>query len=1096
MSDYIYGSSLRAAKSKANYLFEGDFRRRPNQNLSGASRSLARGELLHQAVLQRQNREDVRQKEQASLKIQSVWRGYRCRTVLADKMRRLFDSKFSTNLCAHDLDLLSRQFIIFYHSKKDDKRFSMLIRYIVKNIGLIVTLKAKNQDIWLYRIISLLKIDLDCIRKNPSSLDSGYIEFIELFTRLGDILCNDEAYLVWTALVRHGFFSTIRHYLDSNSELITDSRCTTIHNLISSPLETYNEEFTYKFFVQFLHGPMQPAIYNNFYPRILETKVPGLKPDFVLKSFKQFTAADKFNRIDARDGTIGSESSIWVCFSFVKAIVSRTNELVDEDKADFLCLLASLLGSAEHITNLSLKQTALSEESESHDDHLETSEASIRSTDFQELNSVIDLTINCVNDPALIHCIKPVIVNSELKPKVQRAIVQICNLMLDREYFAIYNRRLLQLVAFNRDFLRSLWKCILTSNNVTLYGTSTPIYQQLTQGVNITPESWRLILPPLKLLCSLCKYLLPTLDDEEFYTSEQSKIFSSDDNLISNPEDQAKLIDTRSGTSNNYFMDKELIGISAILRDMCVGLIEILYQDNRYTLNYRSSISSRNNFGPDDDKSKLLNFEIKNCFKALVRLLCQLHSRDSRKQFCPDGHWICGSLMIPANKAIDFQLVTSQQGRLLSHMTRDDDKADRLSTITTSETKIVLILQEIPFVISFYDRVQIFQQLLLKEKMKHQSEGYHFGLLGTAIQVQIRRNYIYEDAFEKLSPKKEPNMKLPLKVSLINAVGADEAGIDGGGVSKEFLGELLKAGFDPMRGFFKSTKDQLLYPNPSANVIFANLPEGFEVHYEFLGRILGKAIFEKIMVELPLATFFMAKLLARRHSSDVDIHNLASLDPVLYKNLVYLKNYKGDVADLNLDFTISNNDLDEHEVIELKPGGSKIPVTRENRIEYVHLVADYRLNKQIRTQCAAFKRGLCQIIDLDWLRMFDPRELQILISGAPTDIDISDWRRHTLYSNGYSDNSEAVVNFWRVVDKFDENQKRKLLKFATSCSLPPLLGFKDLIPQFTIAPSEETRLPTASTCMNLLKLPDCEDESTIRDKLLYAIESNSGFELS
>jgi ubiquitin-protein ligase E3 C len=260
--------------------------------------------------------------------------------------------------------------------------------------------------------------------------------------------------------------------------------------------------------------------------------------------------------------------------------------------------------------------------------------------------------------------------------------------------------------------------------------------------------------------------------------------------------------------------------------------------------------------------------------------------------------------------------------------------------------------------------------------------------------------------------------------------------------------------------------------------------------------MLGKAIFEKIMVELPMASFFLAKLLAVKHSSDVDLHNLESLDPVLYKNLVYLKNYKGDVADLNLDFTISNNELDEHEVVELKPGGSKIPVTRENKIEYVHLVADYRLNKQIRLQCAAFKRGLAQLVDLDWLRMFDPRELQILISGAPTKIDVADWRRHTIYGNGYSDTSEAVNTFWNVVGKFDENQKRKLLKFATSCSLPPLLGFKDLVPQFAIAPAEEERLPTASTCMNLLKLPQCGDEQTMRSKLLYAIESNSGFELS
>ncbi len=41
-----------------------------------------------------------------------------------------------------------------------------------------------------------------------------------------------------------------------------------------------------------------------------------------------------------------------------------------------------------------------------------------------------------------------------------------------------------------------------------------------------------------------------------------------------------------------------------------------------------------------------------------------------------------------------------------------------------------------------------------------------------------------------------------------------------------------------------------------------------------------------------------------------------------------------------------------------------------------------------------------------------------------------------------------------------------------------------------------TRLPSASTCSNLLKLPNYRRASTMREKLLYAINSNAGFELS
>lgn len=1109
MSDYIYGSSLRAAKSKANYLFEGDFRRRPNQNLSGASRSLARGELLQQAAEQRQSREDVRRREQATLKIQSVWRGHRSRESTSRLMRQQFDSKIgcldphdnSCTLNEHDYNLLTRQFIICYHSNQDEARLNSFIGFTLAHKDMVMRLKSRQPDIWLYRFTNLLKMDLNVLRKNSSHLDMKYIMFLENFTRRDEILSSTEASSVWKFLVKHGFYSSMRHLLDTNPKFNSgtyddnDPLVKTLSELTRRSLDTDITENTYLFFNQFLHGPLSHIIEQYFYPEFLKLKPVGLNPKCILRSFKESKLNTKCIGMSKSIMGSGSDTvdecrtSIWTCYSFVKAIHSCSSELDENDKVDYLCILAILLEPADYITTLSMMQAAASEDVDQVDGKLYDIDTSARLSNFYtDLNSVISKLIRLINDSPHINCLRPLIFDSEIKPKVRKAITQVCNLMLDHETLAIFHCRLLHLVAFNREFLRSLWKNILTTTSTTLFGTSTPIYLQLIQGNNISYESWKSILPQLKLLCSLYKYLLPTLDDEEFYTRNENEVFSA--GPTSTKSSSQELMNEDKNYSNSYFMDKELVNLCAILRDLCVGFIEILYQDNRYLPNNR--ISGRFDNGFSDDRTRLLTFETKTCFKALVRLVCQLHAIDSRKQFCPDGHWICSSLMVPANKAIDFHLVTSQQGRLLTQMTKDDERTNS----TPSEIKTVLILQEIPFVISFHDRVQIFHQLLRKEKMIHQSEGYHFGLPGTAIQLQVRRNYIYEDSFEKLSPSNEPNMKLPLKVSLINAVGANEAGIDGGGLSKEFLSELLRAGFDPMRGFFKSTRDQLLYPNPSANVIFSSLPEGFELHYEFLGRILGKAIFEKIMVELPLASFFLAKLLAREHSSDVDLHNLASLDPMLYKNLVYLKNYKGDVADLNLDFTISNNDLDEHEVVELKPNGSKIPVTRENKIEYVHLVADYRLNKQIRIQCAAFKRGLSQLIDLDWLRMFDPRELQILISGTPTDIDTSDWRRNTLYANGYSEKSEAIINFWRVVDNLNENQKRKLLKFATSCSLPPLLGFKDLVPQFTIAPAEETRLPTASTCMNLLKLPNCEDECTMRDKLLYAIESNSGFELS
>ena len=44
-------------------------------------------------------------------------------------------------------------------------------------------------------------------------------------------------------------------------------------------------------------------------------------------------------------------------------------------------------------------------------------------------------------------------------------------------------------------------------------------------------------------------------------------------------------------------------------------------------------------------------------------------------------------------------------------------------------------------------------------------------LLILSTQINVRRGFLYEDAFEKLSPENEQNMKLRMRVQMQNAVG-------------------------------------------------------------------------------------------------------------------------------------------------------------------------------------------------------------------------------------------------------------------------------------------------------------------------------------
>ena len=71
--------------------------------------------------------------------------------------------------------------------------------------------------------------------------------------------------------------------------------------------------------------------------------------------------------------------------------------------------------------------------------------------------------------------------------------------------------------------------------------------------------------------------------------------------------------------------------------------------------------------------------------------------------------------------------------------------------------------------------------------------------------------------------------------------------------------------------------------------------------------------------------------------------------------------------------------------------------------------------------------------------MFNQQELQILLGGVDSPINVDDLRANTQYGGLYADDQPTIQAFWRVVGSFTQDQKRALLRFATSCSRPPLL---------------------------------------------------------
>ncbi|XP_010558979.1 PREDICTED: E3 ubiquitin-protein ligase UPL7 [Tarenaya hassleriana] len=469
---------------------------------------------------------------------------------------------------------------------------------------------------------------------------------------------------------------------------------------------------------------------------------------------------------------------------------------------------------------------------------------------------------------------------------------------------------------------------------------------------------------------------------------------------------------------------------------------------------------------------------------SAVRCLHLLYERDCRHSFCPPALWLS-----PGR--------TNRPPIAVAARTHEVVSANDVLTSPSMGSVITIT----PHVFPFEERVHVFREFISVDKASRKMAGEVDAPGSRSIEIVVRRGHVVEDGFRQLNSIGS-KLKSSIHVSFVNESGLPEAGLDYGGLSKEFLTDITKAAFAPEYGLFSQTptSERLLVPSPSAQ----HLEDGIQM-IEFLGRIVGKALYEGILLDYSFSHVFIQKLLGRYSFLD----ELSGLDPELYRNLVYIKHYDGDVIELCLDFTVTEEYFGKRSIIELKPGGKDISVTNENKMQYIHAMADHKLNRQILPFSNAFYRGLTDLISPSWLKLFNAHEFNQLLSGGNHDIDVDDLRNNTKYTGGYSESSRTIKIFWEVMKGFEPSERCMVLKFVTSCSRAPLLGFKYLQPTFTIhkvscdtslwaaiGGQDVGRLPSASTCYNTLKLPTYKRASNMREKLLYAISSNAGFELS
>ncbi|XP_055328576.1 ubiquitin-protein ligase E3B-like isoform X2 [Paramacrobiotus metropolitanus] len=555
---------------------------------------------------------------------------------------------------------------------------------------------------------------------------------------------------------------------------------------------------------------------------------------------------------------------------------------------------------------------------------------------------------------------------------------------------------------------------------------------QFVELLKPTPNTYTTEFQLLGLFCNLTSHLIILMDDLELY--EEQKIFTIND----------------------------LLEMSKFLNDL---IFRIIWDGLMSSAQMRSD----------------------QLFTSAHHLMRILYERDSRRRFAPDDHWI----MKEAKGSAFF------------------------SELKENHNNVQLLLAFAPHCIPHHDRVKLFRQWIKEDKQSDQDKPT------APILIAVQRRRIVEDGYGHISRLKPEELKGVIRVRFINAEGMAEAGIDQDGVFKEFLEETIKRVFDPNLHLFKTTVDNRIYPSPTSGIQDEHLQL-----FSFVGRILGKAVYEGIVVDVPLANFFLSQILGHQAANPTYSYfdELPSFDVELSRMLQNLKRYQGKVEELELTFSCDEDRLGQVVSHELMPGGRFVEVTDDNKISYIHLMAHFRMHGQIKQQVNAFTRGFLSIIKPEWISIFSPPELQKLISGDSQTIDLKDLRKNTQYYGGFHSSHRVVGWLWDVLENdFNEEERGLFLKFVTSCSKPPLLGFSYMDPPFSIRCVEvsddqdsgdtlgsvirgfftinrkkisTTRLPTSSTCFNLLKLPNYSKKSVLREKLRYAIRSNAGFELS
>ncbi|XP_062836274.1 NEDD4-like E3 ubiquitin-protein ligase WWP1 isoform X2 [Anolis carolinensis] len=380
---------------------------------------------------------------------------------------------------------------------------------------------------------------------------------------------------------------------------------------------------------------------------------------------------------------------------------------------------------------------------------------------------------------------------------------------------------------------------------------------------------------------------------------------------------------------------------------------------------------------------------------------------------------------------------------------------------------------------------QIAYERSFRWKLAHFRYLCQSNALPSHVKINVSRQTLFEDSFQQIMALKPYDLRRRLYV-----IFRGEEGLDYGGLAREWFFLLSHEVLNPMYCLFEyaGKSNYCLQINPASTINPDHLS-----YFCFIGRFIAMALFHGKFIDTGFSLPFYKRMLNKK----LTIKDLESIDTEFYNSLIWIRDNNIEECNLEMYFCVDMELLGKVTSHELKPGGSNLLVTEENKEEYIGLMAEWRFSRGVQEQTKAFLDGFNEVVPLQWLQYFDEKELEVMLCGMQ-EVDLADWQRNTVYRH-YTRNSKQIIWFWQFIKEADNEVRMRLMQFVTGTCRLPLGGFAELMgsngPQkFCVEKvGKETWLPRSHTCFNRLDLPPYKSYEQLKEKLLFAIEETEGF---